>query len=42
MKLTDAELRYLRHYWEESLNLVRGPAKRNMPTCNGSSRSALL
>ena len=32
MKLTDAELRYLRHYWEECLNLVRGPAKRNMPT----------
>lgn len=32
MKLTDAEFRYLRAYWHESLTLVRGPAKRNMPT----------
>ena len=31
MKLTEAEFLYLRAYWEESLNLVRGPARRNMP-----------
>ena len=32
MKLTEAEFLYLRAFWEESSNLVRGPARRNMPT----------